>query len=231
MLWLLLFVSRRVEKLATIGRVSPRRASDFCGDEKVTKKRPAAAPARAVAPRSTCVRRVASKLALAGLRHRRQFPPAAGSTRRCRRGKAGSASPLPAVGRLRLGRGIRKRFVAPAKAGFRALILAVWLWVLSVGDDWRVSPRRATTLLWRQERWIKRALPQRRLGRPGCARQGNVVRANCRFKVQADGLGGGRAGRRNRWVRRFRGEQSCIRPAVPAVRDSAYALRRRIAPT
>ena len=88
----------RCFRLAVIGRVSPRRASDFL---VATRKSPKSAPCRSAGlrrcPRSTRVRRVASKLALAGSDIDATIPAGRGLHRRCRRESvAGSASPLPA---------------------------------------------------------------------------------------------------------------------------------------
>ena len=96
----------------------------------------------------------------------------------------------------------------------------------------RVSPRRATTFVVATRKVDKEGpLPQRRLGRPGCARQGNAREriADSRLKRWASAAAARAAAIDG--VRRFRGEQSCIRPCRTAVRHAAYALRRRIAPT
>ena len=88
-------------RLAVIGRVSPRRASDFLvATRKSPKKRPAAAPA---SPVPSLHPRPAGRVETrpAGLRHRRdnsRRPPQAASALQKGR-SAGSASPLPAASR------------------------------------------------------------------------------------------------------------------------------------
>jgi len=112
-------------RLAVIGRVSPRRATIFLvATRKMDKETPpAAAPAIADAlapPTAGGSRRNSPSRAQTSTR---QFPPAAGCTRRCRRGKRCRLGFAIAGGLwcLRLGHGIRTRFVAPAQAGVQCL--------------------------------------------------------------------------------------------------------------
>ena len=154
---------------APVGRVSPRRATSFLvATKKGGKKRPpAAAPARAgalAAPTPGGSRRNSPWRAQTSTR---QFPPAAGCTRRtaegegcCRLGFAiaggcGSPSfPGTAFG----------RFVAPAQARVQALDpCCLVLGLPSVGGDWPGLARRATIFLVATKKRIKSALPQRRL--------------------------------------------------------------------
>ena len=86
----LLFVVRFgvCRRLMVIGRVSPRRASDFLvATRKSPKKRPLPHRRLRRFPRFGRVRRVASKLALRAQTATRQFPPATASARRRRRGR------------------------------------------------------------------------------------------------------------------------------------------------
>ena len=121
-----------------IGRVSPPAGDLFLvATKKGGKEAPRPQRRLAPVPRSTRVRRVASKTRPGAQTSTRQF-------RRSRAAPGAAEGALPA--RLRHCRravvpsfrhGIRARFVAPAQAGVQALILAASVLGLpSVGGDW-----------------------------------------------------------------------------------------------
>ena len=153
----LLFVVRFgvCRRLMVIGRVLPRRASDFLvATRQSPKKRPLPHRRLRRFPRFGRVRRVASKLALRAQTATRQFPPATACTRRCRRGRggAGSASPLLVAccgfvaRRLLSGRVSVRGFVAPANAGGQCFACRCSVrQASSIGGDWpdRVETRPA----------------------------------------------------------------------------------------
>ena len=110
----------RCLRLAVIGRVSPRRASDFLvATRKSPKKRPLPQRRLRRCPRSTHARRVASKLALAGSDIDATIPAGRGLHSALQKGKVCRLGFAIAGGvQCRcLRRGLRTRFVAPAQAG------------------------------------------------------------------------------------------------------------------
>ena len=89
--------------------------------------------------------------------------------RHCRHRAEPKFASSPSVRRLRFGRGIRRRFVAPAQAGVQALDpCCSVLGCLRSAPVGRVSPRRRPPFLWRQRKEAKR--PCRSAGSRQCPR-------------------------------------------------------------
>ena len=130
-------------------------------------------------PRSTCVRRVASKLALAGSDIDATIPPAAGclgaaeGEGRCRLGFAIAGGVAPPF------RAHPDTIRRPAKAGSRLFDCCLVLRVPAVGGDWPVSPGGRPSFLWRQRKMDKETpLPQRRLAPVPALRRVRRVASN-----------------------------------------------------
>ena len=113
------------------------------------------------------------------------IPPAAGCARRCRRGKHRRLGFAIAGGLwcLRLGHGIRTRFVAQGRPGSRALIFTVWFWVPSVGGDWPgLAPGRVFLVATRKS--IKKRAPAAAPASRRCPRSTRVRRVASKLALR-----------------------------------------------